>query len=750
MISAGLLFPSCRSAAAAGIPTAPGKPGSLSLWTAPIRHVLRRGRVALLALLFGCLPLSSLAAVQLAGISCPQATVSGAARESCTVTMSGYSRWGREVYLSSSSSAVTVPSSIDARSTSDSFTARIAAVSSPRYVTLTAASGGVSKTYTLHLLPAGTSGTPGLTLSASSLNFGNVTLNTGSTQTVTLSSSGTAALLINSLSLSGAGFTTSSMSLPLTLNPGQTASLQVTFDPTVAGAAAGLISIATNASSAATTVALSGTGVTPAPTAALSALSCASGSLQGSATDACTVSLTAAAPSGGLAVALSSSNSSVKVPASVTVASGSTTAAFSATASAVTTAQSATLTAAAGSVTKTFSLQLIPLTPALTLGATSLSFGTVNLNAALVKTVTLTSSGTGPLTISGATVAGAGFAISGLSFPLTLNAGQSATLSVQFDPTTAGAVTGSVTVSSNASSNSTATITLSGTGQAAAGVLSGISCSSSSLTGATTDACSVSLTAGAGSGGLVVTLSSSSSAVKVPSSVTVAANSTTAAFSATASAVTSAQTATLTATAGGVTKTYTLQLAAATPSLTLGSTSVAFGSVTLNTPATQTVTMTASGTAPVTVSAAAVSGTGFSASGTALPVTLNPGQSASLNLQFDPKTAGASTGSVALTSNCSMGAMTIALSGTGQAPASATVDLSWNAPVSSPDPVAGYNVYRATGSGGFQRLNPAVVPVLSYTDTTAQSGATYKYEVTSVDASGVESVPSNVFTATIP
>jgi hypothetical protein len=48
-------------------------------------------------------------------------------------------------------------------------------------------------------------------------------------------------------------------------------------------------------------------------------------------------------------------------------------------------------------------------------------------------------------------------------------------------------------------------------------------------------------------------------------------------------------------------------------------------------------------------------------------MTLNPGQASTLEVQFDPSTAGASTGTVALTSNCSMGAMTVALSGTGVA-----------------------------------------------------------------------------------
>jgi len=66
-------------------------------------------------------------------------------------------------------------------------------------------------------------------------------------------------------------------------------------------------------------------------------------------------------------------------------------------------------------------------------------------------------------------------------------------------------------------------------------------------------------------------------------------------------------------------------------------------------------------------------------------MTLTPGQSSTLEVQFDPTAAGATTGTVALSSNCSMGGtMTVALSGTGEAAAASyQVELSWDAPVGS-------------------------------------------------------------------
>ena len=63
---------------------------------------------------------------------------------------------------------------------------------------------------------------------------------------------------------------------------------------------------------------------------------------------------------------------------------------------------------------------------------------------------------------------------------------------------------------------------------------------------------------------------------------------------------------------------------------------MSFGNVGLNSPVTQSVILTSSGTAPVTVSTAVILGAGFTVSGSTLPVTLNAGQTATLNVQFDP------------------------------------------------------------------------------------------------------------------
>jgi hypothetical protein len=301
------------------------------------------------------------------------------------------------------------------------------------------------------------------------------------------------------------------------LNPGQEATLNTVFDPTAVGASAGQLTISSNSSSnAKSVISLSGTG-TAAP-AALSLLSCSSGAITGAGTDACTVMLTGAAPGGGLTVKLSSNSSAVTVPSTMTVPAGADSAEFTASVASVAAAQPVTITASVGSIVTSFTLQLNATIRALSINPVSLGFGNVVVNTPTSQSITLTSTDTAPVTISSANLTGAGFTISGASFPATLNPGQAVSLSVQFDPTAAGAATGQLTITSNSSTNGTPVISLSGTGTTgkSAAVLSALYCSSGAMMGSGADACTLTLSASAPSGGLILNLSSSNSAVTVP------------------------------------------------------------------------------------------------------------------------------------------------------------------------------------------------------------------------------------------
>ena len=183
--------------------------------------------------------------------------------------------------------------------------------------------------------------------------------------------------------------------------------------------------------------------------------------------------------------------------------------------------------------------------------------------------------------------------------------------------------------------------------------------------------------------------------------------------------------------------------------ISVNATSLSFGNVALNQPATQPLTVTNSGGSAATLSAATVTGAGFSLAGAKFPLTLNPGQNATLNVQFDPTTAGAASGELAIISTSSSIAVAqLSLSGTG---VTQKIELKWNAPASSGNPVAGYDIYRSTGTNNsFQRLNSSVHKQTTYQDDSVHAGVTYEYYVTAVDGSGVESTPSNTTTLSVP
>jgi fibronectin type 3 domain-containing protein len=138
-------------------------------------------------------------------------------------------------------------------------------------------------------------------------------------------------------------------------------------------------------------------------------------------------------------------------------------------------------------------------------------------------------------------------------------------------------------------------------------------------------------------------------------------------------------------------------------------------------------------------------------SGATFPLTLNPNQTATLDVEFDPTTTGAATGQLTISSNSSTGSTTsLSLNGTGETVAY-QANLTWDAPTDTSDPIAGYSVYRAIdGSSAYQLLNSSVDAQTSYVDATVQSGATYDYYVETVDTSGVSSAPSSVVSLAVP
>jgi uncharacterized repeat protein (TIGR03803 family) len=234
-----------------------------------------------------------------------------------------------------------------------------------------------------------------------------------------------------------------------------------------------------------------------------------------------TLTLSAAAPSGGTTVSLSSNSSTASVPNSVTIPSGSTSATFTVTTTSVTATTTATITGTLGNSVRQATLTINP--PA------SLTISSLTLNP---STVTGGSSSTGTVTLSSAAPSG-GTVVSLSSNSSSASAPSSVTVASGSTSATFTVTTTSVSTALTA----TITATLGSSSQIAYLIinpsltLSSLTLNPTSVSGGNSSTGTVTLSAAAPSGGATVTLQSANTSVAtVPSSVTVQAGQTSATF----------------------------------------------------------------------------------------------------------------------------------------------------------------------------------------------------------------------------
>jgi Abnormal spindle-like microcephaly-assoc'd, ASPM-SPD-2-Hydin len=106
-------------------------------------------------------------------------------------------------------------------------------------------------------------------------------------------------------------------------------------------------------------------------------------------------------------------------------------------------------------------------------------------------------------------------------------------------------------------------------------------------------------------------------------------------------------------------------------SIEISPSSVSFGNVAVGQSTTKTVTLTNNGTDMLTVSGISVTGTGFTASGPHLPISLAAGQSSSISAVFKPTAGSSDTGTITIASNVDGSPSRVTLSGTGTTGATA-------------------------------------------------------------------------------
>ena len=498
-------------------------------------------------------------------------------------------------------------------------------------------------------------------ISPSTVSFGNVAMGQSATKTVTLTNTGTEALSVSGIAVAGTGFTASGPHLPISLASGQSTSISAVFKPTSGNADKGTITITSNAAGSPSLVALSGTGTTGATAAALTVTpsTVAFGSVAVGSEQSQTIHVENTGGESASISKLTVSGTGVSVSgmtAPMTLAAGQTAnltvsykpVATGTLAGSVSIASNATDPSVVVGINATATSSTLAATPS------SVSFGNVAVGSDTTQTIRLQNIGTSQVTISAITPSVSSIAISGVTLPIKLAAGTSATLTAAYKPTAAGSVAGKITVTSNAVGSPT-----------------------------------------------IVDLSATAAAAAVQ--------------------------------------------------LTPSASSLSFGNVTVGSSGTSQLTVKSTGNTNATISKVTVSGTGFVLGGSAASVILDPSQTESYTVNFDPKAAGAISGTLTITSNAANSPLNIALSGTGVTTSASkhTVALTWER--SSTSSVTGYFVYRGTKpSGPFAQLNSSPESSPTYSDGTVSSGQVYYYYVTAVDSSNIQSADSNEVSVTIP
>jgi hypothetical protein len=317
--------------------------------------------------------------------------------------------------------------------------------------------------------------TPGaLNSSLSAVTFGNVEVGNTKTQSEVLTNTGETAVTVSQASVTGAGFSLAGLSLPATLNAGQSVSFNVTYAPGAEGVNTGTINVVSNASNPTLGIALAGTGTAATSPAVLaqSVSTLAFGNVQvgtsksetetltNTGTTPITISQANVSGSGysisGLTLPLKlaagqSANFSVTYsPTSAGLSSGSLVISSDASNSTLAASLSATATAA-------------PKPGTLSVSASSISFGSILVGEAKRQSETLKNTGESLVTISQANLSGVGFSLEGLYLPLQLNAGESFTFNLVFAPGAAATASGALFVVSDAS-NTLSPVALTGTG----------------------------------------------------------------------------------------------------------------------------------------------------------------------------------------------------------------------------------------------------------------------------------------------
>ncbi len=556
--------------------------------------------------------------------------------------------------------------------------------------------------------------TPAISLSAASLAFGNAFVSTPqavanvtAAQTVLLTNTGTGPLTITNIALTGtnkAAFLTSN-TCPASLAAGTNCTIRLRFWPLATGSASAALTITDNASASPQSVALTGTGTNAVASVSTTSLAFGPQALN-TATAAQTVTLTntgtgpltitSIAPTGpnsaSFVVSSNTCPASLAAGANCAIsvsfepqATGPASAALTIADNAATSPQGVSLSGTGGNAVPSLSVTNLAF------GDAAVSTPQTVANETAAQTVTLTNTGAGPLTISSIALTGTNKAafVTSNNCPASLAAnGGNCAIRIRFWPQATGSASAALTITDNALT-STQSVVLSGTGTNVVASLSAISLAfgdetvSAPQTVANVSAAQTGTLTNTGTGPMTITniaLTGTNNASFLTSNTcpaSLAAGANCAIRIRFHPQATGPASAALTITDNAVPPTQSVALSGTGTNVvaSLSATNLAFGNALVSTPqivanetAAQTVTLTNTGTGPMTITNIALTGTNNASFVTSnnCPASLAAGANCAIRLRFYPQATGSASAALTITDNAVASPQSITLTGTGQ------------------------------------------------------------------------------------
>ena len=503
----------------------------------------------------------------------------------------------------------------------------------------------------------------------------NITQNVGASsppQSVTITNFGGSPVHgLDSIAFSGPFQETNNC--PAVLQAGSNCTVSAVFTPADTSTVTGSLTVTDDSGNlgASQTILLTGTGTLPAATVTPTSLSFSS-QLLGTTSTARTVTLQSSG-TGPLQISnIAVTGPFIQTNNCIGVFSPAATCTISVTfAPTVVGSASGTMTITDNAGTQTVSLSGNGSSP-VTLSASSLNFGSLAVSdTSAAKSVTVTNRLSTPLTITSVTASGP-FVVASTTCGASLAAGANCTVGVTFTPAALGAALGTLSIADSAI-NSPQSVSLSGTGTVPLTLSASSLSFSTTAAGSTSSAKSVTLT---NTQNIALTFSSVSVTGPFAVSSNTCVGSINAAASCTVSVVftptaTGTATGTLTFIDSAPSSPQTVSLSGSgTAPVTLSTSSLSFNSVMVgNASSASTVTLTNRLSTPLTFSSIGITGP-FAISSSTCGTGIAAGASCAVGVKFSPTSIGAASGTLSFTDSSLTSPQTVTLSGTGTAPAS--------------------------------------------------------------------------------